>query len=278
MTMIGVKSEISAGFEEALIFGASNRRSDTYHKNCLTVFEIPVVPRKIRAWGWSWSAAVRGLLEIPDDVAGGRCLGRGSQIQENQQRGAKDAEEDEGSAAAGDAVFSAQQEQAGDGDDEQGGAEQVGVPGPPAAGVVMEGMEGVESGIFSVARGAAWGSIPGVKISPTQIGRIRQCGRIEGISYLLLLGVAMPLKYLAGQPLMVTWVGWAHGVLFIGYCLLLAVAFFTRRLSFWKSLLAFVAALLPFGPFVLDRHLESAEQAEREALAAAGKGPSPAAG
>mgnify|MGYP001566950446 CR=1 FL=1 len=45
----------------------------------------------------------------------------------------------------------------------------------------------------------------------------------EGVSFLLLLGVAMPLKYLAGIPLAVAIAGWLHGILFGGLCVLLAV-------------------------------------------------------
>ena len=44
--------------------------------------------------------------------------------------------------------------------------------------------------------------------------RLRLVGGLEGISYLLLLGVAMPLKYLAGMPAMVQVAGWIHGLLF----------------------------------------------------------------
>ncbi|HST58697.1 MAG TPA: DUF3817 domain-containing protein, partial [Longimicrobium sp.] len=47
--------------------------------------------------------------------------------------------------------------------------------------------------------------------------RLRVVGILEGASFLLLLGVAMPLKYLAGQPEMVRVVGSAHGLLFVLY-------------------------------------------------------------
>ena len=51
----------------------------------------------------------------------------------------------------------------------------------------------------------------------TPIGRLRLVGILEGISFLVLLGIAMPLKYLAGQPEAVKVVGWAHGALFVLY-------------------------------------------------------------
>jgi integral membrane protein len=84
---------------------------------------------------------------------------------------------------------------------------------------------------------------------------MRVVGMFEGASFLLLMGVAMPLKYFAGIPEAVKWTGWIHGLLFIGYCFAILSALTSGGISFKKSVLAFVAALLPFGPFVLDRHL-----------------------
>lgn len=73
---------------------------------------------------------------------------------------------------------------------------------------------------------------------------------------MLLLLIAMPLKYLAGFPQMVTIVGWAHGVLFVGY---LALAYEARVIldkKFGWLVKAFVASVLPLGTFVLDRQME----------------------
>ena len=52
------------------------------------------------------------------------------------------------------------------------------------------------------------------------IGRLRFVGLLEGVSLLVLLGIAMPLKYLANQPDAVKLVGWAHGVLFVLFVVL----------------------------------------------------------
>lgn len=71
----------------------------------------------------------------------------------------------------------------------------------------------------------------------------------EGISYLLLVFVAMPLKYFADLPLAVTYVGWAHGVLFVGYCAFLPIFLFDRGWRFWRTIRAFILALVPFGTF-----------------------------
>lgn len=86
----------------------------------------------------------------------------------------------------------------------------------------------------------------------TPLGRLRLVGILEGISFLLLLGVAMPLKYLADQPLAVRYVGMAHGVLWIAYILALVPVALDHRMS-WKTIaLAVIASLLPAGPFVFD--------------------------
>ena len=88
------------------------------------------------------------------------------------------------------------------------------------------------------------------------IKNLRILGNIEGISYLVLLGVAMPLKYSFGFPEAVKIVGMAHGLLFIAYCLLLAVCMkkFTWKLGF--GIYLFIATLIPFGTFVTDRKIK----------------------
>ena len=84
---------------------------------------------------------------------------------------------------------------------------------------------------------------------------LRILGNIEGVSYLLLLGVAMPMKYYFEMPMAVKIVGMAHGVLFVAYCLLLALCMkgFNWTLKFGAYL--FIATLIPFGTFVTDRKL-----------------------
>lgn len=89
------------------------------------------------------------------------------------------------------------------------------------------------------------------------VGRVRAIGLAEGLSFLVLLGIAMPLKYLAGEPLAVKLVGWAHGVLFIAYLAALAQAALAHRWSMNRVAAGTLAALLPFGTFVLDRRLRT---------------------
>jgi integral membrane protein len=93
----------------------------------------------------------------------------------------------------------------------------------------------------------------------TSMGRLRLLGMCEGASFLLLMGVAMPLKYLASLPEPVRWTGWIHGLLFIVYALAILIALLERRISFGWSVLAFIASLVPFGPFLIDRKLAEDE-------------------
>jgi len=96
----------------------------------------------------------------------------------------------------------------------------------------------------------------------TLIGRVRFIGMCEGVSFLLLLGVAMPLKYFADIPEAVKWVGWMHGILFIAYVLMILNALLSGSLSFGKSAVAFGASLVPLGPFLIDRKLAADEDRE----------------
>ncbi len=93
----------------------------------------------------------------------------------------------------------------------------------------------------------------------TAIGRVRAVGILEGISFLLLMGIAMPLKYFAGMPRAVTYTGWIHGVLFVAYGAVVFKALIDRKISFGWSVAAFFASLIPFGPFLIDRRLAASE-------------------
>lgn len=94
----------------------------------------------------------------------------------------------------------------------------------------------------------------------TAVGRLRLCGMAEGVSFVLLMGIAMPLKYLVGMPEAVKWLGWVHGILFTGFYVLVFLSLVAGEISFKNAVLACVAALLPFGPFVMDRRLANAER------------------
>lgn len=87
----------------------------------------------------------------------------------------------------------------------------------------------------------------------------RKVAFAEGLSYILLLFIAMPLKYWAGMPLAVKYTGWAHGLLFVLYAVCLIMAWQERKWSFGKATLIFVASLLPFAPFIVDKRLKDEE-------------------
>jgi len=93
-------------------------------------------------------------------------------------------------------------------------------------------------------------------ISPIRmVSLLRRIAFLEGWSYLLLLFVAMPLKYLFDQPLAVRLVGAAHGGLFIAMFAALLACWISRRWSVPRVTLVGVASLVPFGTFWADRHL-----------------------
>jgi len=93
----------------------------------------------------------------------------------------------------------------------------------------------------------------------SRVHTLRMVALTEGVSFLLLLGVAMPMKYLAGIPEAVKIVGWAHGLLFVVLCYLLLKVTLEDRWPITRSAMVFLAALLPFGPFVIDRRLKHYE-------------------
>lgn len=88
---------------------------------------------------------------------------------------------------------------------------------------------------------------------------LRKTGIAEGFSFLLLLGIAMPLKYLLKQPMAVTIVGWAHGILFVGFLFLAWEVKIDRNKSWKWFALAFLASVLPAGTFFFDKKLKEEE-------------------
>lgn len=82
----------------------------------------------------------------------------------------------------------------------------------------------------------------------------------EAVSFLVLLLIAMPLKYLAGIPTAVKIVGWIHGALFVIFCFALLQTMLQARWSIFRAALIFVAALLPVVPFFIDRRMADYEE------------------
>ena len=79
---------------------------------------------------------------------------------------------------------------------------------------------------------------------------------LEGISYIVLLGIAMPLKYFMDMPDAVKYTGWAHGLLFVAYIFLLINVAIQYNWKLGRIMWVFVASLLPFVPFIVERKLK----------------------
>lgn len=81
----------------------------------------------------------------------------------------------------------------------------------------------------------------------------RKIALMEGISFLVLLFIAMPLKYLANLPMAVTVVGGLHGVLFIAFLYFAWEVKSDHKKDFIWLVKAFLASILPFGTILMDK-------------------------
>ena len=76
---------------------------------------------------------------------------------------------------------------------------------------------------------------------------------LEGVSYILLLFIATPIKYILGNDLFVKILGMPHGILFLIY---IALVFYIASVIKWDKKIIFlflIASIVPFGTFYLDR-------------------------
>jgi integral membrane protein len=102
----------------------------------------------------------------------------------------------------------------------------------------------------------------------TNIGRLRLISFLEGMSLLLLLFVAMPVKYIFHEPFLTAIVGAIHGVLFLVFAVIALQVSLTENWSFqettWKVLLS---CIIPFGTFYVDakilKPMQDAENKEQ---------------
>ncbi len=88
-------------------------------------------------------------------------------------------------------------------------------------------------------------------------------GYLEGTSFLLLLCIAMPLKYMMGIPEGVRYIGMAHGFLFIGYIVILMGTANKIKMPLWAMPAGVIASILPLGPFVFDHLLKKSLNKEK---------------
>ena len=89
----------------------------------------------------------------------------------------------------------------------------------------------------------------------TFLRALRHLSIVEGISTLVLFGIAMPLKYFAGMPMAVRIAGSIHGALFVALVIMLLLAVRKVPLPPLLALAGIAAAVLPGGPFLFDRRL-----------------------
>jgi integral membrane protein len=102
--------------------------------------------------------------------------------------------------------------------------------------------------------------------------QFRAIALLEGVSFLILLFIAMPLKYVAGMPLTTRIFGSVHGLLFVLFVAALIRVSRDRHWPFRRSFAAFVSSLLPFGTLVFDRAVRH-EMEERRPARAVGNAP-----
>jgi len=84
-----------------------------------------------------------------------------------------------------------------------------------------------------------------------------------GIMLLILVFVAMPLKYLADEPGLVDLIGPVHGLLYFVYVVIVLDLAFRRRWAPWRALLVMLAGTIPFASFVAERRVTRADRVTR---------------
>jgi len=92
------------------------------------------------------------------------------------------------------------------------------------------------------------------------IKKFRAISFVEGVSYLVLLFIAMPIKYIGDNPIPVKFAGMTHGVLFILFVYLLYVAAREHKWDKKFTFYAFITSLIPFGMIFLDKKLKEKEK------------------
>jgi integral membrane protein len=92
----------------------------------------------------------------------------------------------------------------------------------------------------------------------------RKIAFAEGVSFLILLFIAMPLKYLADIPIAVTVVGGIHGALFVAFMVMIYLVREGYQKDLRWSIKAFLASIIPFGTFIMDREWKSESEGQKQ--------------
>jgi integral membrane protein len=98
-----------------------------------------------------------------------------------------------------------------------------------------------------------------INLIKTSLGRLRIIAFTEGVSFLILLFIAMPLKYIWGQPAAVKNFGSIHGLLFVLYILTVILCKVEYNWSIKKTLVLLAISVIPFGNFYADKHYLQSE-------------------
>ena len=103
-------------------------------------------------------------------------------------------------------------------------------------------------------------------LTKNSVDRFRFVSFMEGISYVVLLFIAMPIKYIGQEPILVKYIGMLHGILF-----LLFVFFFVQFAekhfkNIWDLVKIFLFSLLPFGFLYIEKKLKHIKNTEKEAV------------
>ena len=93
----------------------------------------------------------------------------------------------------------------------------------------------------------------------TDISRFRLITFLEGLSFVLLVFIAMPLKHIWDMPMAVRVIGMAHGALFVIFVFMLIHLTMKYKWSLGWSATLFITSLLPFAPFFVDQKLKKYE-------------------
>lgn len=93
------------------------------------------------------------------------------------------------------------------------------------------------------------------------VGQFRVVSLLEGMSYVWLMGIAMPLKYVWGQPEMVSLAGRIHGALFVLFVVALARAWSEASWNWRRAAVAMVASMVPLGAFWLEWRFREEDRA-----------------
>jgi integral membrane protein len=81
---------------------------------------------------------------------------------------------------------------------------------------------------------------------------LRVISYLEGISYILLLFIAVPIKYYANDPSLVKLLGMPHGLLFVAFVILSLANSKKYNWSFIKTIVVLISSIIPFGTFYVD--------------------------